>query len=69
MGPAHRVNADRGLLQRHRLGGASPNRPDRVTHLMVTVTSMILSVVMRPVMWCLTAVSVRMLGAELEGEP
>lgn len=36
-------------------------------YLMVTVTSRILSVVMSPVMWCRTAVRVRMLGAELLG--
>lgn len=34
-------------------------------YLMVTVTSRILSVVMRPDMRCRTAVRVRMLGAEL----
>lgn len=38
------------------------------THLMVTVTSSILSVVMSPVMWCLTAVRVKMLGADLMKE-
>jgi len=37
----------------------------RRTHLMVTVTSSILSVVISPVMWCLTAVRVKMLGADL----
>lgn len=37
-------------------------------YLMVMVTSRRLSVVMMPVMWCRTAVRVRMLGAELLDE-
>lgn len=37
-----------------------------LTHLIVTVTSSILSVMMTPVMWCLTAVRVKMLGADLK---
>lgn len=39
-----------------------------ITHLMVTVTSSILSVVISPVMWCLTAVRVKMLGADLRNK-
>lgn len=36
------------------------------THFIVTVTSSILSVVMSPVIWCLTAVRVKILGEDLE---
>lgn len=41
--------------------GARQNPP----YLMVMVTSRRLSVVMTPLMWCRTAVRVRILGAEL----
>lgn len=40
-------------------------RRRQTQYLMVMVTSRRLSVVMTPVMWCRTAVRVRMLGAEL----